>query len=1017
MKRVIPASLFLILFFIAPVAKAQTDALRTQLNTIFQNIDKSQIPTGFLEEYGAGLVPLDVFNGQLTDSNRMDIDLWRYAYGSVFTSHIYGTNSLPTLESINTIVNANTNLSTNILAIPLALINFSRMREDAVGQNLFTVSNNQINDVSGRTQSPYIPTSMFIASPAKNYTSESTVSILFKSSLFITNTGKTVSNLFVDFANGSGYQPAYFDTPLPVTYSDTGYKRLKIKLVCNDNSVYECYAEFNVLELTPQARYGTPDFVRTFNATANHSGGTATVRMSIRGTERLITKPLIVVEGYDVSDVAPSLITTPYDYNRFLRVINTEPGTYDFNGNLDDIAGYDLIFINYNNGTDDILRNAALFQEVLQWVNDQKATNSSVEQNVVLGISMGGLVARYGLADLTKNNLPTGTRLLITHDSPHRGANTPLGFQYVTRFLATLPPLAGFNINTIPVIVQANQLLNEQATQQMLILRATGRNTFVTNSFLDGVYRNRISFATTDPPPTYRIIATSNGSECGVNTLAPGSDMVDAAVRFIVHRPWIARKSRIYADINIKALPNGGAPITIAYFKVSGRIRIFFGLINFPLISIDLLDSQSPANTLPWDGAPGGTQPIRKNLPSNIPTNFEQFIAMEAFSGTLKVNAFLADNFCFVPTVSALDVTNITHASLNAVYVGGASPGNATRVANFIAQEPRTVSGQTLFNIAHPSFTARNAEWLWNEMEGVPNNNLNCSNNCSIPIYTISGPEFLCNTGDYFITGLSPNASVSWSASAPSMVQVSCTNCSQTTLTRVYSGVITLTANITSNCAPFNTTITKTVTVGPPDQNSLYAIFSTTGYSNYLQDYNCLKTYTFPGMYSGEVSLTDPVTTSFSWSFVSKYPSTAIVSIGGSTDGRNMTVTVKPSGAQVTYRLTRTNGCGTYTHDYTFIANGFCSGMDEGMVVQEENLRLAPNPSAGTFNVLLQSTGKDKAIKMIVIRNKFGAEMKRITFIGNANSQNINIQNLPMDVYSVEVFDGTKWRVEKIIKQ
>ena len=38
---------------------AQTgDSLRDKLNSIFQNIDKSQIPTGYLVEYGTEFTPL-----------------------------------------------------------------------------------------------------------------------------------------------------------------------------------------------------------------------------------------------------------------------------------------------------------------------------------------------------------------------------------------------------------------------------------------------------------------------------------------------------------------------------------------------------------------------------------------------------------------------------------------------------------------------------------------------------------------------------------------------------------------------------------------------------------------------------------------------------------------------------------------------------------------------------------------------------------------------------------------------
>ena len=63
--------------------KAQTpDTSTTQglIQYIFQNIDKSQVPTAFLEEYGVPIIPMATFNGTLTDSNLIDMNLWRTLY-------------------------------------------------------------------------------------------------------------------------------------------------------------------------------------------------------------------------------------------------------------------------------------------------------------------------------------------------------------------------------------------------------------------------------------------------------------------------------------------------------------------------------------------------------------------------------------------------------------------------------------------------------------------------------------------------------------------------------------------------------------------------------------------------------------------------------------------------------------------------------------------------------------------------------------------------------------------------
>ena len=551
MRKYLASVILVVVFFCLHFSAKAQDVLRTQLDNIFQNVNKSQIPFGYLEEYGPGMVPFDIFNGLLTDSNRADITLWQVIYGNMRASRIYGSPNLPDPAVVNSSINSYTNYTNQTAAIPLLLMDYSVLNENAVQENLFTVSNNQIFDVPGRTQSPYLQRLLFAAAPSIAVSNNGTISVMFRSELFYTNTSKTISSLQLDFNDGQGYRSITLNTPFSKTYTDTGYKRWKIKLNCTDASSYECFAEFRVSRVASSnniaGRYsdGPPDIVQTFNAVPGvHWGGTVSVRFSRRGTERSLNKPFIVVEGYDASNVAPLIRTDPYTFQRFVFDLENEPGTnYNFSEALDVNAGYDLVFVDYNNGTDDILRNAALLQQVINWVNTVKAGNPNPEQNVVMGISMGGLVARYALAQMTKAPaqfpLGTQTRLFISFDSPHRGANVPLSLQYLFQFLVNLPPFGGFNLGQVPIVQQANALVQEQASQQMLIWRATGANAFTANTFLDGVYRNMISFNANDPVPAYRFIALSNGSECGITTAAPYSNLVDAQDRFVFWRPWI----------------------------------------------------------------------------------------------------------------------------------------------------------------------------------------------------------------------------------------------------------------------------------------------------------------------------------------------------------------------------------------------------------------------------------------------------------------------------------------------
>ncbi|MCW3074371.1 MAG: hypothetical protein JWP69_1440 [Flaviaesturariibacter sp.] len=68
---------------------AQSDPLREKLDSVFQNVNKSLIPTGYLKEYGAEFMPLHCFNGVLTDSNVIaNLNAFRFAYTDLVTARI-----------------------------------------------------------------------------------------------------------------------------------------------------------------------------------------------------------------------------------------------------------------------------------------------------------------------------------------------------------------------------------------------------------------------------------------------------------------------------------------------------------------------------------------------------------------------------------------------------------------------------------------------------------------------------------------------------------------------------------------------------------------------------------------------------------------------------------------------------------------------------------------------------------------------------------------------------------------
>jgi hypothetical protein len=179
---------------------SQYDSARIELNHIFQYIDKSQIPSGYLDEYGAQVIDKNWLNGSLTDSNRIyNISLFRYLYNDLEFSKIYSNaTGMSALENVNAVIDA---ADTSLNYTPLIFLTgqYSTLKENAIQQNLFTYSNNQIFDVSGRTQSPYQLQSLFAATPVSYFSPvTNAITLKYLSGLSYSNCGKSISYVWID---------------------------------------------------------------------------------------------------------------------------------------------------------------------------------------------------------------------------------------------------------------------------------------------------------------------------------------------------------------------------------------------------------------------------------------------------------------------------------------------------------------------------------------------------------------------------------------------------------------------------------------------------------------------------------------------------------------------------------------------------------------------------------------------------------------------------------------------------
>ena len=1021
---------------------SQTDLVRQKLDSIFQYIDKAQIPTGYLKEYGAELMPIHCFNGVLTDSNAIaDIDCFRATYTDISTAKIQSLLPLMTdLTVVNTSIDSLRNITASATPIAILYGSYASLRDDALSLNLFSITNQQIYDVAGRSQSPYLTNTLFAAASI-NKVFTNTVSFTYKPVLYFTNTNLTITDISVDFRDGQGYKIIPVNGMVSKTYTDSSStKIIDFKAHLSTGAYVYCHSSVDVYVSSSGMVYsytGADPYSKQVPvpivAGEGLGGDTMQIRYSINNPTRTNTtphlrKPLIYVEGYDVSG----------KYN-ILNLISNDlqnPGewvalsqNYDFMHYLDDIAGYDLVFVNYNT-----LRsfedNSNMLQHVIEWVKQDKTAGGYTTQNVIIGTSAGGVLARYTLARMTKtiSSVSTDTRLLITHDSPHQGANVPLAFQHFLYDLGNVSVL-GKKIKDVKEDLKKFFVLNTlPATAQLLRARVIDENgTVVMNTFLNGSnspYQQMIAFSITDNKPTYRFIATAQGSQCGVPVMSSNGlplanydgDFAIAKLKylFIIPSPYT---SKYFLQTQLTALPANGTSSQIEYFKYSRRFSILG--VGFGTRILKEVSRLNPAGFTDWDAAPGSTQSINDRAGGALNTGLTKQKVPWYATPFVTVRAGLTMNvtqdlFSFVSTTSALDAPIGT--PLNTPYIFFNTGTSGTTSQKYIAQEKFIVGGNTFYNQNHTDFTARNSQWIYNEMENITQPALGCNDYCGSP--SISGSGNLCTSGIYSVANLPPGSSVTWSASPAGIVQFSCTSCTQTTITKLTDGTVVITASFTGNCG--NPPVSQQIIVGVPSISGTYTDNSGghplkywTG--NTSTDYNpvCVTYY-------AQTNLSIQGANNTTWSKITSTP----VNITWAQTSNDVRFYFWGIDQTALFKVDASNSCGTTSNTFGF--KSISCGGGGGCL----RFTISPNPAKGVLNVIVPNIPPPCGIASPTDKKSNTqagiTEIKIYDQTGNLQIQKkfdkskqavVDILSLKTGVYFVYISDVTIAENQKIIIQ
>ncbi len=930
MKKLLIITFFLCSYF---SAFAQNTAYYDRMEHVFGNIDKTKVTTGFLKEFGIRLNDVEAYNGVLQNTNWVDKTQWQSLYASLYTMRVGTENQNMTAPNL-VLRNLRTQKSKGEVLLAAQHYNYQQYKANAYTNGDVTVVNDRIYDVAGKN--PYETKTVFAVSPLKQRLQGKTFSFRLPSTLIHTNTDHTLNQVQIDFGNGQGYQTTTLNTGKSVTYTSGGEKEIKVKFIYNNGptlySHSKIWVDYVGSNPTMQTRFNNTD-VTTYIITGDTwqgSEATGLVTVELAPGHTSLTKPLIVVEGFDPDN--------SFDY--FDLINGTGPGGLfaglgeglTLNQAIED-EGYDLVFVNFVNSTDYIQRNAYMVQEVIERVNILKTEAGSTEKNVVLGMSMGGLVARYALRNMEIDNDPNtnhDTKLYISHDAPHQGANVPLAFQALVRHLVgeevSLPVFFSLlDVDIIdlvelsPDLQDGLALLQTPAARQMLIyqLQDTGDNVSIGNNTLHNNFAAEYSAMGYPQQNGIRNIAIANGSECGTPlNFSPNSTLVNinekidlpyflsnvalAVLNGISLNPGQIISSTLSTDtdikiqFNAKALPNQESK-QIYKGKIFIEKTILFLIdVEEPLIDGKTLNSSS--SMLPLDNTGGGIYDLEAFI--NLPPEMDNYVYEKQFN--------------FIPTYSSLDIgggnQDIDYLDLVKAY-SPLSPPVAPKNSPFDNFYTNPVSSE-----GHIQFTLNNGKWLIDELSGEEAF-YSCASSCAQLELNINGSERFCNSATYSVSNLtnSPEVGVEWSIMPTNAATIAQTgNTISLTKNPSFNGTIILTAIVNTKCE--NILIERRIWAGRP------SVVAKLNNGNYLAHGS-----------SNEVCKSEQIVTNMRIEEATNVNWTLLNSshtVSWSQQGDNLSFYLWANNHSATFRFTTSNNCGTVSRDFTFNAKD-CSGGGE----------------------------------------------------------------------------------------
>lgn len=535
----------------------------------------------------------------------------------------------------------------NYVPLSLLITDFENIKPESLENGQITRNAKDLYQVNGSESNVYEKHQLSLLAPIVARTKDRNVRFLLSRDLVFNTTNRVVSSIKVE--QGSTWKDIDTDEFFTLNFPENGSHTVRYKIQFTNGDVLSQSFVINVqyqkrAEEATGSKAFQPNVVTSISSVIPYKGyGESTAFTGkgeyeiFMGNDGVLDKPIILVDGFDPGDTR----NTAGIYQML---------SYGSGQNLGDQIrqqGYDIIVLNFpiytrpdgttiiDGGVDYIQRNAMILVELLKQVNAQKSGNV---KNVVIGPSMGGLISRYALRYMEQNAMNPDTRVYLSFDSPHLGANVPLGFQHLFNYMG-YGPLGDVTMQQV-----VNGMLKSPAAREMLLdhfeghLKPANATEFDPALLLPaGAPNYRDAFQSElnamGFPTSTRNVAISNGAGNGATTGTPGMTVIDHTFN---------TSSTQRAIIKLNFTPTKNTTAEVSNFKGQQWILFWISVYNAAA------KAKSPSTSDGLDAAPGGRFDVSKFA--------------DVTTGNPLLTEFMSNlnimYFNFIPAVSSLAVSN-----------------------------------------------------------------------------------------------------------------------------------------------------------------------------------------------------------------------------------------------------------------------------------------------------------------------------------------------------------------------